>query len=317
MVVSLDFELMWGLYDSRHATAAQVSALGARRAIPLMLDAFRRSDVRVTWATVGMLLVEGRQQLQARLDALCSPDDEQDRALLAYVDAVVGQGAEPDPLHFAGDLIERILEVPGQEIASHSFSHYCAAEPNSNRQRFVDDVRSSIDVASQHDLTLLSLVFPRNQIDPQVLPELALLGFRGYRGNPDHVLYRSRSADEQSRWLRAGRMFDALVPIAGTLSGDPVHQSALPTELVASRFLRPWTPAMSTLYDLHLLRIRREMTAAACSGRYYHLWWHPHNFGLYTERQLAALAELLRHFEQLRDRYNWPSMNMADCVNTD
>ena len=56
------------------------------------------------------------------------------------------------------------------------------------------------------------------------------------------------------------------------------------------------------------------MTQAAATGADFHLWWHPHNFGLHTERNLAMLDAVLDHFGTLRERLGMRSANMHDCV---
>jgi len=69
-VVSLDCELMWGLRD--HLSVAQYgeNVRGVRQAIPALLDLFDRYGIRATWATVGFLFCETRDDLMASLPAL-------------------------------------------------------------------------------------------------------------------------------------------------------------------------------------------------------------------------------------------------------
>jgi hypothetical protein len=56
LVVSLDFELHWGVRDRRPLSARECSRLlAARAAIPRILDVFEEFRIRATWATVGLL----------------------------------------------------------------------------------------------------------------------------------------------------------------------------------------------------------------------------------------------------------------------
>lgn len=48
--------------------AYRPNLLGARRAVPRMLDLFEEFDIGVTWATVGFLFARSRQELEE-----CSP----------------------------------------------------------------------------------------------------------------------------------------------------------------------------------------------------------------------------------------------------
>src|SRR3546814_3265204 len=68
---------MWGMRD--HATTRDYGhrVLGEREAIPAMLELFEKSGIHATWATVGFLICDGRDELLAR-----APED-----LPTYADA--------------------------------------------------------------------------------------------------------------------------------------------------------------------------------------------------------------------------------------
>src|SRR5262245_13071649 len=56
LVISLDFELHWGVRDKRPVDGSyRENLLGAREAIPRMLDLFEEFGIAATWATVGFL----------------------------------------------------------------------------------------------------------------------------------------------------------------------------------------------------------------------------------------------------------------------
>ncbi len=61
------------------------------------------------------------------------------------------------------------------------------------------------------------------------------------------------------------------------------------------------------------------MTYAAENGRLFHLWWHPHDFGLNTDKNLANLKEILEHYEFLNQKYGFESKNIGEvadlCLN--
>jgi hypothetical protein len=56
------------------------------------------------------------------------------------------------------------------------------------------------------------------------------------------------------------------------------------------------------------------MEEAARSGRTFHLWWHPHNFGASTERNLDVLRIILRTYQVLAARYGMESQTMAETA---
>jgi hypothetical protein len=67
----------------------------------------------------------------------------------------------------------------------------------------------------------------------------------------------------------------------------------------------------AALERLRLWRITSAMETAARRRRLFHLWWHPHNFGVDLQENLAFLREILDHFRILQDRYGMRSMTMA------
>ena len=85
-------------------------------------------------------------------------------------------------------------------------------------------------------------------------------------------------------------------------------------DVPASRYLRPWAPALRALEPLRLRRITAEMTHAARHGRVFHLWWHPHDFGAHTAENLAVLRRILSCFATLRERWGMESLTMAEAA---
>ena len=66
-VISLDFELLWGMHDKRTIDGYGKNLLGVREAIPLMLDAFDHHRVKATFATVGLLFFDTKESMSADL----------------------------------------------------------------------------------------------------------------------------------------------------------------------------------------------------------------------------------------------------------
>lgn len=66
-VISLDFELLWGVRDHADRQSYGQSVLGGRQAIPRMLELFAKNGIRATWATVGFAFCETRDELMASL----------------------------------------------------------------------------------------------------------------------------------------------------------------------------------------------------------------------------------------------------------
>ena len=66
LVISLDFELVWGVRGEFGADGGDYrpNLLGARNAIPRLLDLFAEFEISATWATVGMLMAHTREELE-------------------------------------------------------------------------------------------------------------------------------------------------------------------------------------------------------------------------------------------------------------
>src|SRR5262249_30247009 len=86
------------------------------------------------------------------------------------------------------------------------------------------------------------------------------------------------------------------------------------TDVPASRYLRPYAPALRRLEPLRLRRITDDLTRAARSGLTYHLWWHPHDFGAHLHENLRVLRRILVCFDGLRDRYGMESRTMEEAA---
>jgi hypothetical protein len=57
------------------------------------------------------------------------------------------------------------------------------------------------------------------------------------------------------------------------------------------------------------------MTKAAQKGAYYHIWWHPHNFGNYPQQCLDELKIIAQHFVHLQNKYGFETLSMNELTN--
>ena len=97
-----------------------------------------------------------------------------------------------------------------------------------------------------------------------------------------------------------------------SLASKKLHNGLL--LLPASRFLKP-LHKITLLNKLRLRRIKNEMTKAAKANECYHLWWHPHNFGINPEQAMLELGEIISHFNFLNKTYNMKSKSMISTYN--
>jgi hypothetical protein len=305
-VISLDFELFWGVDDTRSIESYGRNVLGEWQAVPQMLALFRDHRVNATWATVGAIMCRDYREWRARrgIGSECAIGR---KACVNAEDALVRQHPR---LFFAKSLVERILETDGQELATHTYSHFYCNDKDATPEGFVDDLARARDLAAEMGAGFRTIVFPRNQICSEFLAVLPAAGIRVYRGNAQHWLYRHGDAVPGGTAGRMVRFADAFVP----LSGSSCRREQVDGELVnvpASMFLYAWSPFSEPLVAMRLHRIKQGMTEAARTGALFHLWWHPHNFGVNLGRNLAMLKEVLLHYRKLADTLGMESQCMG------
>src|SRR3546814_10142938 len=92
-----------------------------------MLELFEKSGIHATWATVGFLMCDGRDELLARAPEDLPTYADPRLSNYSYLDEV-GVSERVDPYYFAPSMVRRILQCPDQEIATHSYSHYYCLE---------------------------------------------------------------------------------------------------------------------------------------------------------------------------------------------
>ncbi len=311
-VCSLDLELYWGVRDRYppDGGAYRANLLGERRAVPAILEVFRRHDISATWATVGLLFARTRDEMRAYWPEV---RPRYARAQLSPYGDAVGRDERDDPLRFAPSLLEEIRRTPGQEIATHTFSHYYCLEPGQTREAFAQDLDSAVRIAASRGVRLRSIVFPCNQVNPDYADLLLAAGIATMRGNERSWLYRPDRRDRSGGALRrAGRLLDSYVGLSGSNAArwedlaDPAGLCNVPS----SQFLRPWRPELRHLERQRLRRIAGAIRSAAREGRVYHLWWHPHNFGRHLAENLRFLEDVLETVAECRERFGMRSLSM-------
>jgi peptidoglycan/xylan/chitin deacetylase (PgdA/CDA1 family) len=315
-VISLDFELYWGILDKHSLVDRKQYFLDTReKAIPGILSLFRQYRIHATWATVGMLFCDGREQLQATLPSIKPNYTNPRLSSYEYIKTnPLGRSEQEDPYHFAPSLIKIIASHEGQEIGSHSFSHYYCLEQGQSQQSFRADLESARLVAQNLNIQLSSLVFPRNQFNNEYLKICMDQGFKQIRSNEPSWVWNIGNSKSEGAVKRSIRYMDSYVNLFGRNAYSTIDRSFSSLAcLPASRFLRPFNPKAASFEKLKMARILADLDLAAQSKAYYHLWWHPHNFGFHTAQNLGNLEVILDHVAKLREKYDFQSFNLAEC----
>lgn len=317
--ISLDLELYWGVTDSLSLNNYYQNIAGVHQAIPALLELFDQYNIHATWATVGFLHFNNVEQLKEQIPPLLPSYNNPQLSPYKYI-ADLGSESD-DVLHFCPDLIELIQQYANQEIGTHTFCHYYCLESGQTKSEFQADLNAAIQVAMSKNIETKSLVFPRNQFNQDYLEILENLGIACYRGNPHNRIYNSEAGDANSIQKKLLRLLDAYVNI----SGQNCHSwselgSKYPTNIPASSFLRPYSKKLESLDSLRLRRITTAMEYAARKNQVYHLWWHPHNFGVNLKENLNFLTQILECYKKLNDQNKMHSLNMREigelCQNT-
>ncbi len=314
LVISLDFELGWGIRTPRtFKNHREVSA--GRSAVPSLLQVFREHQIHATWAVVGFLFFETRKELIASC-----PNVKPAYADTRFSNYVrlndIGDNERDDPFHYAPSLIRLIAASPNQEIGTHTFSHYYCLERGQNVRAFQEDLLAAVRAGQKYQLNIQSLVLPRNQLNEEYVSACAGLGIKAYRGNPSNWSYRpSNLQTDQSLFRRGLRLVDAYANICGhhcySLRANACDSAM---NIPASRQLRPYTKASAPADPLRLRRILSDLTWAARRKLVYHLWWHPEDFGGHPQENMAFLFRILNHYRELRRLYGMETLNMGEVV---
>jgi len=315
LVISLDFELMWGVQDVYSVKDYGQAIQRVQYILPKLIKKFNEHEVVATFATVGMLFAENKAELAQFLPTeLPNYTDQSFSPYGSYLDSIDDSDENKD-LHFGKKLIELLKKNPQHEIASHTFSHYYCLEQGQDAASFKADLMAAIKIAEHNDIQLQTIIFPRNQISQQYLDICKSNGIHCFRGTESVWFQRSTSFKQISLFKRAFRFLDTYINLSGShLYDDAIRENEM-IDLPSSRFLRPVNTQFPFLEKWKLNRIKDSMTKAARSGSIFHLWWHPHNFAKDMERSFDQLNSILEHYSKLNEAYGFESKTMASFIN--
>lgn len=312
-VISLDFELFWGVWDVTTKKSYGAHIIGVKKAMPRMLELFSRYNIKVTFATVGFLFARDKQELLAYVPADKPAYSNNDYNVYTREFDSLGNDETDDPYHFGHSLLEKIKQSP-HEIGTHTFSHYFCLEEGQGPKEFNADIKAAKKIAAINNIHLTSMVFPRNQVNVDYLPILKDNGIHVYRSNPESWMYKPRKFSAEIIFIRLCRLLDTYFPVSGYNTHAIRKNDELPVNIPASRFLKPYNRNLAFFEKLKLKRILNEMTIAAKKNHLYHLWWHPHNFGINIDENISNLNTILAHHQYLHKKYGFRNLTMKEAA---
>lgn len=306
-IISLDFELFWGVSESKTINNYGNNIYNTHEVVIEMLKLFKKYNIEATWATVGFLFFKDIKNLDDFIsENKIQKINYKNESLNNFI--LLSKVCDLDKRYFfALDLVHKIIESDGQELASHTFSHMYTLENGVILKDIETDFDVMVKLFNQFGLSLDSIVFPRNQYSKDVLNLIGNTTIKTFRGNQNSYLYKPSL--NQNLFKRFLRLLDSYVNISG-YNPSIVNQKKNILDIPASRFLRPYSHKLRLLEKFRLNRIKKEMSISAKKGLNYHLWWHPHNFGSNRNDNLSFLEEILKHQKLLENRYGFKSKNM-------
>lgn len=310
-VISLDFEIHWGVSDHHTIETYNENLRNVPTIVRRSLQLFEKNKIHATWATVGMLFCHDKNELFSYVKPEHRPAYIKKGISNYEIAEQAGENEKEDPYHYAPSIIHQIRNTPGQEIATHTFSHYYCLEPGQSPEAFAHDLEAAKTVAQREDIVLKGIVFPANQFEQSHIEKCKQAGLIYYRGNYPSWMYQLKAKAEEGLWKRFCRLMDFYFPVNGSRYVEASIMNGM-INIPSSCFLRPYSRKLSFMEGLRLGRMKKEMTAAAKKKKIYHLWWHPHNFGRDMEKNFGILEKLLAHYQVLKTKYDMQSLSMGE-----
>jgi|LSQX01.3.fsa_nt_gb peptidoglycan/xylan/chitin deacetylase (PgdA/CDA1 family) len=305
LVVSLDYELMWGaIFNESVRNGYEERVPLVKAIIPRLLDLFSKYGIHATWAVVGAIGCNNKLEAQ-QLACTKITDPYSGETLVDVINRTTD-----DECYYSPPSISRIANTKGQFVGSHTFSHFYVYEHDSSSEKLKAEIRNSMLVLDHFFHPLRTVIFPKNQINEEALATMKDTGLNIYRGKQQSDRFNSNT-----RFSRLMRFIDAYLPVCGENSYylSDVYNNGM-FNVRASRFLRTYFKRLRFLEELKIRRVLREMTTAAEKGKVYHLWWHPHNFATNVEFNMRQLEKIFLHYSRLKEKYGFASYSMEECA---
>ena len=126
-------------------------------------------------------------------------------------------------------------------------------------------------------------------------------------------MYEAVDETKKSKIRRAIRLLDAYLNISGPHTYDiEAIRNYRPFNIPSSRFLRPVAKNLAALEGLRRRRIINGIKHAAINRQLFHLWWHPHNFGVNTDANIRFLESILSFYAGMNKKHGMKSLNMGE-----
>lgn len=303
-IVSLDFEGLWGSIGG--LSEATVKGFANRVSknpvvIPRLLGLFEKYNIHCTWAVVGAMLCKNKEEVLSMLDKDVRYSDW-GISMKEYI-----KGIEDNNVYFFPELIKLVSETAGQEIGSHTFTHFYANEKGVDDEMLRQEMELSRKMLNELGVEARTLIMPRNQVeglDDEILKETGFTIVRGRAGGP----LKPKMVKKVLNFA------DAYFPlIKRPFALEEIGKEGI-QNVKASILFRPYFKKLSFMEPFKLWRIKLAMKRAAKKGECFHLWFHPHNVANNMDRNFATLESIFKYYNHLNKKYGFRSVTMSECA---
>ena len=284
LVVSIDFELYWGYRQQQQKPLSENQIEVDLNRLKALLD---RHNIYSTWAIVG---------------ELGASDSE----------IQVQNNSDNSTLYRQREWIKNhLLNDPKVEIGSHSSRHIFYQEITAEQVRA--DLTNAYAQLHNLDTTGSTIVYPRNQYDANILSMTERAGFQLYRATQSPWWLQSSKYSTERKLVRLFKHVSEFIPqdrsVRWTIKNDHF------VGMSDSRFFRlfPEGPIGDLFTKLYRSIIQYELQRSLSQRRFYHIWFHPHNF-MTRPHRLDELDAFFRYFNQIRKRYDAQSHHMRSAL---
>lgn len=294
-VLSLDFETMWGSIGSKDIQSFALRTAKEKEIFYKVNELFNEYGIHSTWAIVGAMACKTKEETISHL----KNDIYYKKWNISIKDFI--ENAPTD--YFLSNLINKLSLEKNVEIASHTFTH----------SYFLDDSLSCDDLENELSVSkrilssygeIKTIIFPRNQINPNVFPLMEKYDYSIMRANQKRLF-------KNNRYLE---YFNSIFPITNKTSYSPnklfVDEYNI-LNIPASLFLR-FRKKNDFIHKLQIRRVKKEMRKSAKRGLVFHLWFHPHNLGLDVDNGINGLRQIFDFYSKMNEKHSYKSVNMRE-----
>lgn len=307
--ISFDYELHWAYPE----TPLQQRLIAYQRTpaiVDRLLELFIQNNIHATWATVGSIMLQNAAEWKSFAPHV-QPSYQQSSMSVYHLLQQHQQYLEQYPEAFFNSAqVQKIAVTHGQELATHTFSHYYCNAAGQTLEQFRADLLAAKTVAQHKGYTLTSIAFPRHQVSTDYLQTAFECGIQRARVLPIGY-YRQSIKNPLGKFL-----VEKLLPsilLINPLSYTLPNVTAPPVQMPFSQKLPLITNAADiNSYNRRIHRVLMEITHAAKHNKCYHLYWHPEDFGFFPEENFTGLGKIIARVKDMQKKYDMKMVNMQE-----